>query len=175
MALIKEDGTVVASANSYVTAAEADAYFTAKGELGWVGTVTFKEQNLINAATALDALYGSRYISILREETGQSLLWPREYTNDLNGRRIDADQIPVALQNAQMEMALLAQNGVNLYPEGNTDNDITARAVAIGEISDSKTYRTVNKEKATYSGFREIELILRRILSPKTKRMLFTI
>lgn len=176
MALIKEDGTIVTGANSYTDLADANAYFTAKGELGWAGDDSFKEQNLINATTAIDALYGERYISrIVDEEPSQSLLWPREFTNDRNQRRINEDTIPNALKNAQMEMALLAQNGVDLFPEGNKANDITQSSVSIGDISESTTFQKLNKEQATYDGFREIELILRPILKPKTKRMVFSI
>ena len=175
MALIVEDGTGLANAQSYVSVADADAYFAAKNELGWAGDVAFKEFNLINATTALDALYGPRYISILRDEVTQSLLWPREQIWDRHSRRINGDQIPTVLKNPQMEMALLTQNGVNLFPEGNTDNDITSRAVTIGEISDSKTFRTTNKEQATYEGFRELELILWPILMPTTTKIRFAI
>jgi len=173
--IILEDGTGVSNANSYVTLAESETYFAAKGELGWAGTDDFKNQNLINATTALDALYGQRFISFMADELNQALLWPRDDTYDLNQRRIEEGTIPNSLKNAQMEMALLNQNGVNLYPEGNTNNDITQRAVSIGDISDSKTFQSTNKEQATYEGFREIELILRPILMPKSKRIAFAI
>ena len=54
--IIVEDGTGISNANSYVTLAEATTYFANKGELGFAGTDDFKNQNLINACTALDAL-----------------------------------------------------------------------------------------------------------------------
>ena len=116
--IILEDGSGVADANSYVTLAEAETYFTATGNLGFAGTDDFKTQNLINATAAMDATYGPRYISFLQDEVTQALLWPRQQIWDRHSRRINPDAIPQSLKNAQFEMALLSQNGVDLYPEG---------------------------------------------------------
>lgn len=174
MAIIKEDGTGLANANSYADVADADTYFADKNELGWGGDTAFKEFNLINATTAIDALYGPRYISYLRDEVTQSLLWPREQIWDRHSRRIQ-DAVPISVFNATMEMALLKLQGVDLFPEGNTDNDIVATSVTIGEISESKTFQSTNKQQATFSGFREIELILWPILLPVTRKIAFSI
>lgn len=171
-----EDGTGVATANSYVTLAEADTYFlTTTANLGWAGTDDFKEHNLINACFALDATYGQRYLSYLNDETTQALLWPREDVYDLNGRRIYNGVIPTALKNAQMEMALLLQNGTDLYPAGNKLDNITSESVQVGEISQSFTYQRKPQDQAQYEGFRKVEQILRPILSSKTKAMRFAI
>lgn len=173
--IIVEDGTGIANSNSYVTLAEADQYFTDTGNLGWAGTDDFKNQNLINATAAMDATYGPRYISFLRDEVTQALLWPREQVWDRHSRRIDDLSIPTSLKNAQYEMALLSQNGVDLYPEGRKDNNITAESVAVGEINQSFTYQKSATEQATYDGFRKIEQILWPILNPESARMLFAI
>jgi len=171
--IIVEDGSIVANANSYVSLIEADTYFTNTGNLGWAGTDDFKNQNLINACAALDASYGQNYISYLRDNTSQTLLWPREQVWDRHYRRINTGVIPQALKNAQFEMALLAQNGVDLYPEGRKDNNLLSESVGIGDLSQSKSYQRSPTEQATYDGFRKIEQILWPILSPKTKRMVF--
>ena len=173
--IIVEDGSGVVNANSYVTLAEADQYFTDKGELGWAGEDDFKNQNLINATTSMDALYGQRYISFLRDNVTQALLWPREQIWDRHSRRINNGDIPLKLQDAQCEIALLAQNGIDIYPSGTIDNQLTATSVTIGEISQSKTFQRIPQEQATYDGFREIELILWAILLPVNKRMTFRI
>jgi hypothetical protein len=175
MALIVEDGSGLANANSYVTAADADTYFASIGELGWAGDTSFKEQNLINATAAVDATYGPRYISFLRDEVTQSLLWPREQVWDRHSRRIDDGALPTSLINATCEMALLSQNGVNLYPEGRKSNNVTAEAVAVGEISQSFTYQKSPTEQATYEGFRKVEQLLWPILNPTTQRMVFAV
>ena len=173
--IIVEDGTGIANANSYATLAEADQYFSDTGNLGWAGTDDFKNQNLINATAAIDATYGSRYISELRDNTGQALLWPRDTVWDRHRRRLNGDEIPQSLKNGQFEMALLRQNGVDLYPEGRKDNNLTAESVSIGDISESKTYQKSPTEQAVYDGFRKIEQILWPILLPVTKAIRFAI
>ena len=173
--IIVEDGTGISNANSYVTLAEATTYFANKGFLGFAGTDDFKNQNLINATTALDALYGQRYISFLRDEVTQSLLWPREQIWDRHSRRINDDQIPTVLKNAQCEMAVLSQNGVDLYPEGRKSSNVTGESVTIGKISQSFTYQRTPEQQATYDGFRQIELILWPILNPQSKAIRFSI
>ena len=170
-----EDGTGIANSNSYVTLAEADAYFTSIGELGWAGTDDFKNQNLINATLAMDATYGQRYLSYLKDNTTQELLWPREDVWDRHARRINSGVIPTSLKNAQCEMALLSQNGVDLYPIGGKADNITSESVQVGEISQSFSYSRSPKDQPQYDGFRKIEQILWPILSPTSKAMRFAI
>lgn len=173
--IIVEDGTGLVNSNSYVTLAEAETYFADTGNLGFAGTDDQKNQNLINATMAMDATYGPRYISWLRDPVTQALLWPREQVWDRHSRRIETDSIPLSLKNAQIEMALLSQNGVDLYPEGRSDNQVTAESVSIGDISESKTYQKPAEEQAIYEGFRKIEQLLWSILMPVTKRIAFTL
>ena len=173
--IIVEDGTGIDNANSYITLADAETYFANKGELGFAGDDDFKKQNLINATTSVDALYGPRYISFLRDNVTQALLWPREQIWDRHSRRIDNGDIPVKLQDAQCEIALLAQNGVDIFPSGTIDNQLTASSVSIGDISESKTFQRVPQDQAAYDGFRQIELILWAILMPVNKKMAFAI
>jgi hypothetical protein len=173
--IIVEDGTGISNSNSYVTLAEADQYFSDTGNLGWAGTDDFKNQNLINATAAMDATYGQRYLSYLRDNTTQALLWPRHQVWDRHARRINQGTIPQSLKNAQCEMAILAQNGVNLYPEGSADHNTTSESVTIGEISESKTYSRPAQDTAQYDGFRKVEQILWPILLPTTRNMRFAI
>lgn len=173
--IIVEDGTGLVNSNSYVTLVEADAYFTDTGNLGWAGTDDSKNQNLINATSALDAVYGRKYISFLRDDTTQALLWPRQDIWDRHARRINEGSIPQALKNAQFEYALLSQNGVNLFPEGRTDNNLLSESVTVGEISQSKSYNRPPKEQATFEAFRQIELLLWPILITETQAIRFAI
>ena len=173
--IIVEDGTGIANSNSYVTLAEADTYFSDTGNLGWAGTDDFKNQNLINATAAMDATYGQRYLAYLKDNTNQALLWPREDVWDRHARRISSGVIPQSLKNAQIEMALLSQNGVDLYPEGDKVDNVTSESVQVGEISQSFTYQQAPKNQAQYDGFRKIEQILWPILSPETRAMRFAI
>jgi hypothetical protein len=173
--IIVEDGTGISNSNSYVTLAEADQYFSDTGNLGWAGTDDFKNQNLINATAAMDATYGQRYLSYLRDNTTQALLWPRHQVWDRHARRINQGVIPQSLKNAQIEMALLSQNGVDLYPTGDKADNVTAESVTVGEISQSFTYQRSPKDQAQYDGFRKVEQILWPILEPTSKPMRFAI
>jgi len=173
--IVVEDGTGLADANSYVTLAEAETYFSDTGNLGFAGTDDFKNQNLINAAMAVDITYGQRYLSYLRDNTVQALLWPRHDVWDRHARRISSGVIPKSLKDAQCEMALLSQNGVDLYPSGSAADQITSSSVSIGDISESNTYQRPAKDTAQYDGFRKVEQILWPILTPESQAMRFAI
>jgi hypothetical protein len=177
--LVVEDGTGLANANSYVSLVEADTYFTNQGTAGaaWAAPDALKNEYLANACTALDAVFGRNYISYLRasDTTIQSLLWPRENVWDRHNRRIPAGGIPQEVKDAQCELALLLQSGVDLFPEGNPNNNLLSESVAIGEISQSYTLQRQAAEQATYEGFRKVELILWPILKPKARKMRFAL
>ena len=177
--LVVEDGSGLANANTYVSLADADTYFADQGTGGaaWAAPDALKNEYLVRAATALDATYGRRYISYLRasDTTVQALLWPRENVWDRHNRRIPAGGIPQEVKDAQCEMALLLQQGTDLYPEGRSDNQIISESVSIGEISQSQTFQRPAEEQAMYEGFRKVELILWPILKPTSRKMRFAL
>ena len=184
--LVVEDGTGIPTANSYISLVDADAYFADKGTAGlqWAASDELKNEYLVRACTALDDLYGRRYISYLRSQdvTVQGLLWPRENVWDRHNRRIPAGGIPQELKDAQCELALGVQLGINLYPEGRAANNLLSESVTIGEISQSFTYQKQPEEQATYSTdvtsgnlWREIDMILWPILKPVQTKMRFAL
>ena len=64
-----------------------------------------------------------------RGDSTQAMLWPREIFWDRNGRRNEYGSLPKELKDAQCEMALLLQQGVDLFPEATAD-DVVADKVA---------------------------------------------
>jgi hypothetical protein len=78
MTIIVEDGTVVDNANSYVTVAEADAYFENLGETLWTETASDegKEASLIRGAQYLQQKFRLLWKGS-RVQAFQSLDWPR--------------------------------------------------------------------------------------------------
>lgn len=177
--IVVEDGTGLANSNSYVTLAEADTYFTNQGNAGasWAAPDAFKNEYLVNAAFALDRTYGQWYLSQLRRgDSSQAMLWPREIVWDRNGRRLEYGTIPQVIKDAQCEMALLLQQGVDLFPEGSADQVVGDR-VKVGDIEVSNTYSKAVSEAdvARFEGFRKVEQILWPILRPRNKRMRFAI
>jgi len=128
--LIKEDGTIIASANVYATLAETDAYHEERLNAVWTGETDDekKESALIRATTGMESMYRDRWIgfkSNFNEVTApQFLAWPRKKDKaettkagfklstmteliDFDGIEIGVDFIPIEVQRACMEVALI--------------------------------------------------------------------
>lgn len=115
------------AADSYTAIAEADTYFTNRGESGWTGTTTVKENALRRGTTYLENQYRDRWVGINAAQT-QALSWPRVdglrgyyrgYTQlllDLNGWPIPITVVPQQVKDATSEAALLYLSGVVLEP-----------------------------------------------------------
>lgn len=113
MALIVEDGSKVANAESYVDVTEADAYWAARNDTVWSGkTSGEKEAALREAALYLDMSY--RWIGS-PTYYDQVMKWPRSVGYDRGGKEVSHDEIPLAVRRAQMELAYAALSG-NLAP-----------------------------------------------------------
>jgi hypothetical protein len=80
MALIVEDGTGLANAESYVSVAAATTYHANVGNTAWAAITsdTTKEQLLRKATDYMVAQYRLQYAGCRRYST-QSLDWPRLY------------------------------------------------------------------------------------------------
>lgn len=120
MALVVEDGTGLANAESYVDVAYCDAYFTARNNTTWaaIATSALKEGYIRQAMDYL-SLY-TRSWKGSRLQLGQALDWPRwnvvrpEITDYLT---LDPNVIPVEIKNAVAELALRASAGPLLPDE----------------------------------------------------------
>jgi hypothetical protein len=110
MALIVEDGTIVTGAESYISVADADAYFSARGNAAWAAltpTAT-KEAALRKATDYMTGRYGLRWKGDRVSEL-QALDWPRSSAY-ANGFLIDSGSVPVAVQRACAELAVRASS-----------------------------------------------------------------
>ncbi len=78
MALIKEDGTIVAGANSYADEADADAFQTDRGRSAWLEATTEVADAALVRAT--DYIEGRFALLFLGQPLGdaQTLSWPRQ-------------------------------------------------------------------------------------------------
>lgn len=104
MAIIVEDGSVVANANSYVSEAELTAFATARG----VTLTTDEEVLLISAMDYIESLQYKGF-KLTRD---QYLQWPRSYVV-VDGWGIDSDTIPQELKNGLMQCAIAIDQGNN--------------------------------------------------------------
>lgn len=102
MAIIVEDGTVVAGANSYVSQADLSAYAAARGVTLVSGTETLLIQ-------AMDYIESLNFIGV-KWTRDQPLLWPRVDVF-LNDYWQDVDDLPQQLLNGQMAVALAIDAG----------------------------------------------------------------
>ena len=117
MALVIEDGSIVAGANSFTTDAELTAYALARG-FTLPATEAERDQLQILAVDYIfsveDKMKGCR-VSI-----DQELPYPR-YGVCANGFNIPSDSIPQSLKNAQMELAVQA-NASDILINSNVQN-----------------------------------------------------
>ena len=102
MAIIVEDGSIVAGANSYVSEAELTAYATQRGVTLTGGT----EALLIKA---MDYLQTLEYIGD-KKTADQPLLWPRRNVT-IDGFDVSSEEIPEELKNAQLALAVSIDEG----------------------------------------------------------------
>ncbi len=108
MALVVEDGTGRADAESYVSVADAETYATARGLTFATGSTAAKEQALRRATTWLDARYRSRFVGIRKNRRLQALEWPRTGSFDAMEpiNAIGTSEIPTEVVKATVEAAV---------------------------------------------------------------------
>jgi len=166
MALIVEDGTGKIDANSYATAAEADTYFTDRGNATWLGTDAVKEQALIRATDYIEARYSQRFKGNFEfPDVPQRLSFPRLGLLDREGRVVTG--VPEALKNATMEYALKALTE-NLFLEPNIDsNGLTPTLIRskVGPIEDETEYADGSTQK-TIKPFPMADRLISRYIVP---------
>jgi len=119
-----------ASANSYVTLAEADAYFeTVPSSSTWTDKSTdAKNRALISATRWIDSLnfLGDRC------DEDQALKWPRN-NYDVDGVELDCSSIPAPIKYATYELARALANDTSSITE-NTGTDGLYDEVQLGEL-----------------------------------------
>lgn len=108
MALIVEDGTGLANAESYIAVADATTYHAARGNAAWAALAsdTVREQALRRATDYMEGAYGSRWRGDRVSET-QALSWPRSDA-EFSGFEIASTVVPDAVKRACAELALRA-------------------------------------------------------------------
>ncbi len=111
MTLIVEDGTSKSTAESYISVADTDTYYSDRGNTTWgVLTTTQKEQALRRATDYMSSQYRIRW-SGRRTTPTQALDWPRKwvYLYDVSACvPLDHDIVPIEVQRACAELALRA-------------------------------------------------------------------
>ena len=131
MALIVEDGTGRADAESYVSVSEASSYFEKRGLIDAWGDVDDQEAALRKASDYLGATYRLMW-SGKRVSATQALDWPRTGVrrSDFDGYYAE-DAVPSEVVRACAELALRAGSGTDLL----SDVERLTKSESVGPIS----------------------------------------
>ena len=152
MSLIVEDGTGLANAQSYISVADADTYFTEHSAPAvWTAASTAaKEKALKLAAQYMDAIFKMRWKGIRKQET-QALDFPRYGIEDRDGYFLSSDALPTPIKQACAEYAVRSITN-ELYPDLTADSgSLSAKRVKVGPIEVDKQWAGGTRPYRRYS------------------------
>lgn len=138
MALIVEDGTGLTTANAYISVAFAQEYHALRCNDAWSGPPTELEAAIIRATEWLDRHYDFQGSRVVIGDSGtpsvlpQALAWPREGVIHSDGIAVPWDAVPVEVQEATAELALVSLT-TPLEPTS-TEGRISRRDESIGSV-----------------------------------------
>ena len=129
--MVVEDGTGLSNADSFVSVAYADTYFSTRNVTEWA-SLTNKEALLIKATDYIEAVYSEAWKGTTLNDT-QSLSFPRIID--------DATVYPDRLLKAVCELAYKANSGDLLVDveQRTIEEKIDVISVKYAEYSDQKT------------------------------------
>ena len=108
MAIVVEDGTGKATAESYISVTDADTYFLDRNVTAWDDLdYEEKEASLRRATEYMTGAFRSRWRGSRVYATVQALDWPRSGVC-VDDRFIETDEIPVEVKRSCAELALRA-------------------------------------------------------------------
>ena len=116
MSLIVENGSGLATAESYISVVDADAHHASRGtaEASWVGLDTdIKEQCLRRATDFMLQTYRGTWKGVAVKPDTQALDWPRYsvYPNENVLYALSSTTVPTEVKRACAELALRANSG----------------------------------------------------------------
>ena len=140
MALIVEDGSIVANADTYISLANAITFLTNYyGEYdaeaaAFLGYKTTRQELILRQATyTMDRKYRKRWKGYKRVQT-QSLDWPRVDVVDEDDYDIPEDTIPRRLQRAELEIAKRIANDVAIFEDQSRGGMVKSEKVDVLQI-----------------------------------------
>ena len=149
MALIIEDGTMPAGANSYAAVADCDGWQGARGSTIWPAPPAEPDNDLNLAAKEAALIKATDYLNGLgwngkRAPGGRVMAWPRIGAVDADGYSIDENTIPGAVQAACCYLAGVAYSGTDLQPILERGGRIQSESV--GSLSTSYFQDAANRD-----------------------------
>ena len=175
MAFVLENGTGKATANSYVSLADADSYVSdyIRNSSTWTSlSDAVKKGYLVEATQSIDLIWGERFIGMKLTQT-QALGWPRNVGYDSDGFSVGSDEVPSRVAHATVEMAWRHLNddgpstttgdSTGIIADVGSGNNINEEIAKVGSVTSEKKY-SGTKNMGIY--FRKIELMLKKIINP---------
>jgi hypothetical protein len=157
MALIVEDGTIVANANAYADSDFIKEYALARGVTLTDATIETK------AIIAMDYIESKRNeFQGIKVSNLQPLQFPRLYLV-IDDNQFPANQIPIELKNALSQLVIEQENGINILP---TANKAPVKKTTIGPIS--KEY-AVNPGEIFEPIIKSVDILLEPLLKSVSK------
>jgi hypothetical protein len=167
MAFVPETGAGLSNSNSYASVAQADAYWSDRGNAAWAAlTTTEKQQALIKATDFIEATYRTAWKGY-RILSTQALSWPRVDVT-VDGFPIPSNIVPVPVTNACAELALRSTTAELLADQGQTvkREKVDVLEVEYQDYSDpTERYPLVNRLlvpfllSASSNGFAQVRVI----------------
>lgn len=140
MALVIEDGSIVAGADSWITVAEWEAYASSYGNTV-TGTEAEKEVILRKAQRAISTRYTFKGD---RVSAAQTTCLPRYWGTQIRGFTIGSDEIPQDFKDAQAEMAWSIHEGADPFA------DVTASNASSGAVAGTRSKAGPVETETTY-------------------------
>lgn len=123
MALVVEDGTLVANANTFQARADLIAYAALRGVV--IPDTEAADKHLILAMDVLERIDLYPYVGT---PLGH-LAFPREHLNCDGEEVFPSDEVPLAVKKAQILLAFASQQGTQLQATANAGRQIKRRRV----------------------------------------------
>lgn len=161
MALIVEDGTIVAGAESYISVANADTYLANYGkDAVWTAKTTLEKEILLRSSRLyMDTKFNWKGT---QATSGHSTIWPRSgvYIED---NLVDSDSIPADVSNSN---AILAAESTSSDLYRNIDNGSTGQLIkgtedAVGPLKSKVEYFDSPTSTGSQVAFTEVNSILK--------------
>ena len=168
MALIVENGTGLADAESYISVADADAYHAKYGTTQtWTDADTAtREAALRHATRAIDNKYRLRWKGLPTRTTpapAQALAWPRYGADDANGLAIGSAALPQVLIDATAVLAAKHVEGTDLVPDVKEPGAIKSKSVKLGSLAKTVEFAGSGSQEKSFT---LVERLLRGLLEP---------
>jgi hypothetical protein len=173
MALIVEDGTGLANAESYISVLDCDALLIQWGRSSeaWVALDDATKEGLLrNSTMYIDSEYALKFSGEVLNST-QALAWPRSNAYKVNGQSIPSDEVPVEVLRATSFVAVESVEG-GVYSDEDNGARIASESVGLGQsaLTESKSY--VGGKDSSYTS-KSADLVLKPLLSGSKGRTVY--